>query len=89
MTTSNMEYTRNAIGFWPKTTFESRIICEGTEVSNTPEKILFRQRFNQCWVKKSDIRVKETLGFLDGEKMIRIVVPEEVANTLELEGILD
>lgn len=70
-------------------TFESRIVCEGVEVSDTPLKILFRQRFNQCWVSKSDIRVKETLGFLDGEKMIRIVVPEEVANTLELEGILD
>jgi predicted SprT family Zn-dependent metalloprotease len=70
-------------------TFESRIICEGTEVSNTPEKILFRQKFNQCWVKKSDIRLNETLGHLDGEKVIRIVVPEEVANTLELEGILD
>jgi hypothetical protein len=70
-------------------TFESRIICEGTEVTNTPEKILFRQKFNQCWVKKSDIRLNETLGHLDGEKIIRIVVPEEVANTLELEGILD
>ncbi len=70
-------------------TFESRIVCEGVEVSDTPLKILFRQRFNQCWVSKSDIRLKETLGFLDGEKMIRIVVPEEVANTLELEGILD
>jgi predicted SprT family Zn-dependent metalloprotease len=70
-------------------TFESRIICEGTEVTNTPEKILFRQKFNQCWVKKSDIRLNETLGHLDGEKVIRIVVPEEVANTLELEGILD
>jgi hypothetical protein len=70
-------------------TFESRIICEGIEVSNTPEKILFRQKFNQCWVKKSDIRLHEILGHLDGEKMIRIVVPEEVANTLELAGILD
>jgi hypothetical protein len=70
-------------------TFESRIICEGTEVINTPEKILFRQKFNQCWVKKSDIRLNETLGHLDGEKVIRIVVPEEVANTLELAGILD
>jgi hypothetical protein len=70
-------------------TFESRIICEGTEVSNTPEKILFRQKFNQCWVKKSDIRLHETIGHLDGEKVIRIVVPEEVANTLELAGILD
>jgi predicted SprT family Zn-dependent metalloprotease len=70
-------------------TFEPRVICEGTEVSNTPEKILFRQKFNQCWVKKSDIRLNETLGHLDGEKIIRIVVPEEVANTLELEGILD
>jgi len=70
-------------------TFESLIICEGIEVSESPTKILFRQRYNQCWVNKSDIRVKETLGFLDGEKMIRIVVPEEVANTLELEGILD
>jgi hypothetical protein len=70
-------------------TFEPRIICEGVEVSNTPEKILFRQKFNQCWVKKSDIRLNEILGHLDGEKVIRIVVPEEVANTLELEGILD
>jgi len=26
---------------------------------------------------------------MDGEKFIRIVIPEEVANTLELEGILD
>jgi predicted SprT family Zn-dependent metalloprotease len=70
-------------------TFESRIICEGTEVTNTPEKILFRQKFNQCWIKKSDIRLNEQLGYLDGEKVIRIVVPEEVANTLELEGMLD
>jgi predicted SprT family Zn-dependent metalloprotease len=70
-------------------TFEPRVICEGTEVSNTPEKILFRQKFNQCWVKKSDIRLNETLGHLDGEKIIRIVVPEEVANILELEGIMD
>jgi hypothetical protein len=70
-------------------TFESRIICEGVEVSENPTKILFRQKFNQCWVKKSDIRVKETLGHLDGEKVIRIVVTEEVANTLELAGILD
>jgi hypothetical protein len=70
-------------------TFEPRVICEGTEVSNTPEKILFRQKFNQCWVKKSDIRLNETLGHLDGEKIIRIVVPEEVANMLELEGIMD
>ena len=70
-------------------TFEPRIICEGVEVDESPTKILFRQKFNQCWVRKSDIRVKETLGFIDGEKVIRIVVPEEVANTLELEGILD
>jgi hypothetical protein len=70
-------------------TFESRIICEGVEVSENPTKILFRQKFNQCWVSKNEIRLKETLGHLEGEKMIRIVVPEEVANTLELEGILD
>ena len=70
-------------------TFESRIICEGVEVSENPTKILFRQKFNQCWVSKKDVRLNETLGFLDGEKIIRIVVPEEVANTLELEGILD
>ena len=70
-------------------TFESRIICEGTEVSENPTKILFGQKFNTCWIKKSDIRLKETLGFIDGEKVIRIVVPEEVANTLELEGVLD
>lgn len=69
--------------------FESRIICEGTEVNENPTKILFSQKFNQCWVRKSDIRLKETLGFIDGEKVIRIVVSEEVANTLELEGILD
>jgi hypothetical protein len=70
-------------------TFESRVICEGTEVEENQNKILFRQKFNQCWVKKSDIRLKETLGFADGEKVIRIVVPEDVANILELEGILD
>lgn len=69
--------------------FESRIICEGFQIDENPTKVLFRQQFNQCWVKKSDIRVMEILGFLDGEKMIRLVVPEEVANTLELEGILD
>jgi hypothetical protein len=40
-------------------------------------------------VKKKDIRLHETLGYLDGEKVVRIVVPEEVANTLELAGILD
>jgi hypothetical protein len=70
-------------------TFEPRIICEGVEVEESPTKILFGQRYNQCWVRKSDIRLREMLGFIDGEKRIRIVVPEEVANTLELEGILD
>jgi hypothetical protein len=70
-------------------TFEPRVICEGTEVEENQTKIMFRQKFNQCWVKKKDIRMKETLGFADGEKVIRIVVPEDVANTLELEGILD
>ena len=70
-------------------TFEPRVICEGIEVSENPTKILFGQKFNQCWVRKSDIRLREMLGFIDGEKRIRIVVPEEVANTLELEGILD
>lgn len=70
-------------------TFEPRVICEGAEVSENQYKILFQQRFNQCWVAKKDIRNKETLGVLDGQKVIRIVVPEDVANTLELEGILD
>jgi hypothetical protein len=70
-------------------TFESRIVCEGTEVSENQHKILFQQKLNQCWVPKKDIRFKETLGNLYGEKVIRIVVPEDVANTLELQGIMD
>ena len=70
-------------------TFEPRVICEGTEVGENHYKILFQQKFNQCWVPKKDIRLKETLGHIGGEKIIRIVVPEEVANILELEGIMD
>jgi hypothetical protein len=70
-------------------TFEPRVICEGTEVEENQYKILFQQKFNQCWVPKKDIRLKETLGHIGGEKVIRIVVPEEVANILELEGIMD
>ena len=70
-------------------TFEPLVICEGTEVSENPHKIIFQQRFNQCWVPKKDIRFKETLGFIGGEKVIRIAVTEEVANMLELEGIMD
>ena len=70
-------------------TFESRIICEGYHVDENQVKILFQQQINQCWVKKSDIRTIETLGFHDGRKFVRIVIPEEVANTLELQGILD
>jgi hypothetical protein len=70
-------------------TFESCILCEGFHLEENKEKILFRQQFNQCWVKKKDIRRTEVLGYMDGEKFIRIVIPEEVANTLELEGILD
>jgi hypothetical protein len=70
-------------------TFESLIICEGFHIGENTDKILFRQQFNQCWVKKKDIRKSELLGYMDGEKFIRIVIPEEVANTLELEGILD
>ena len=70
-------------------TYEPRVICEGTEVNENQYKILFQQKFNQCWVPKKDIRLKETLGHIGGEKIIRIVVPEELANTLELEGIMD
>jgi len=70
-------------------TFEPRVICEGTEVSENQYKILFQQKYNQCWVPKKDIRLKENLGVLDGQNIIRIVVPEEVANFLELQGIMD
>lgn len=49
-------------------TFEPRVICEGIEVSENQYKILFQQKFNQCWVPKKDIRLKETLGNLYGEK---------------------
>jgi len=70
-------------------TFVSMIICEGYHEDENQTKILFQQQFNQCWVKKADIKTMETLGFHDGRKFVRIVIPEEVANTLELQGILD
>jgi hypothetical protein len=65
------------------------IVCDGYHEDENPTKILFQQQFNQCWVKKSDIRSLQPLGIHEGRKFIRIVIPEEVANTLELQGILD
>jgi len=65
------------------------IVCDGYHEDENQSKILFQQQFNQCWVKKSDIRSLQPLGIHEGRKFIRIVIPEEVANTLELQGILD
>jgi len=70
-------------------TFVSMIVCDGYHEDENPTKILFQQQFNQCWVKKSDIRSLQPLGIHEGRKFVRIVIPEEVANTLDLQGILD
>lgn len=70
-------------------TFVSMIVCDGYHEDENPTKILFQQQFNQCWVKKADIRSLQPLGIHEGRKFIRIVIPEEVANTLDLQGILD
>lgn len=70
-------------------TFVSMIVCDGYHEDENLTKILFQQQFNQCWVKKSDIRSLQPLGIHEGRKFIRIVIPEEVANTLDLQGILD
>lgn len=70
-------------------TFVSMIVCDGYHEDENPTKILFQQQFNQCWVKKSDIRSLQSLAIHEGRKFIRIVIPEEVANTLDLQGVLD
>ena len=69
--------------------YQSTILCVGYLAAENNLKIRFRQDYNDCWIKKTDIKQMDMLGFVDGEKLIKITIPEEVANTLELEGILD
>lgn len=70
--------------------FKSLIVCEGTFVDETPQKIRFRQDWVDCWIKKSDIEKMEIMGMTpDGDKVCGITISEELANLMELEGVLE
>lgn len=70
--------------------FKELITCEGIITNQTEQKIRFRQEWNDCWVKRSDIEKLEILGNTpEGDKYARITVAESVADLLELQGVLE
>jgi hypothetical protein len=70
--------------------FKSLIVCEGTFVAENPQKIRFRQDWVDCWIKKSDLEKLEMLGTtFGGDKACRITVSEDLANLMELQGVLE
>ena len=72
------------------TMFKELITCEGIISNQTEQKVRFRQEWNDCWVKRSDIEKLEILGNTpEGDKYARITVPESVADLLELQGVLE
>lgn len=57
--------------------------------SKRPDKILISQGQNSCWIKMSDVKYIETgTSFLLGRDAVTIIIDEELANSLELEGDL-
>ena len=70
--------------------FKSLIVCEGTFVDENPQKIRFRQDWVDCWIKKADLEKMEILGIsFGGEKVCRITISEDLANLMELQGVLE
>jgi len=70
--------------------FKSLIVCEGTFVAENQYKIRFRQDWVDCWIKKSDLEKIEMLGTtFEGDKVCRITIGEDLANLMELQGVLD
>ena len=70
--------------------FKSLIVCEGTFVDENPQKIRFRQDWVDCWIKKTDLEKIEMLGTVfGGDKVCRITISEELANLMELQGVLE
>jgi len=70
--------------------FKELITCEGIISNQTEQKIRFRQEWNDCWVKRSDIEKLEILGNTpEGDKYARITVTESIADLLELQGVLE
>ena len=70
--------------------FKSLIVCEGTFVAENQYKIRFRQDWVDCWIKKSDLEKLEVLGTTpEGDKVCRVTITEDLANLMELQGILE
>jgi hypothetical protein len=70
--------------------FKSLIVCEGTFVAENQYKIRFRQDYVDCWIKKTDLEKLEMLGItFEGDKACRITVSEDLANLMELQGVLE
>ena len=70
--------------------FKSLIVCEGTFVAENQYKIRFRQDYVDCWIKKADLEKLEILGIgFEGDKVCRITISEDLANLMELQGILE
>jgi hypothetical protein len=43
-----------------------------------------------CWIKKTDLEKLEMLGItFEGDKACRITVSEDLANLMELQGVLE
>jgi hypothetical protein len=70
--------------------FKELITCEGIITNQNEQKVRFRQEWNDCWVKRSDIEKIEILGNTpEGDKYARITLTESLADLLELQGVLE
>jgi hypothetical protein len=72
------------------TKFESLVTCRGFIVDDKPNKLRFMQDYNDCWIQKENIRKIEPIEKTsEGYTYALITVQEELANALELEGVLE
>ena len=70
--------------------FQSLITCKGFISGDTADKIRFRQDYMDCWIKKKDIeKIQKLEKTAEGDMFALITIKEEVANMLELQGVLE
>jgi hypothetical protein len=70
--------------------FQGYITCKGFISDEKPDKIRFRQDYVDCWIKKSDLKKIERIEKThEGDTLVLVTVTEEIANVLELEGVLE
>lgn len=70
--------------------FKELITCEGIQSDENETKLRFRQDWVDCWIRKNAIEKIEILGKTpEGEKYCRITIAEDMADLLELQGVLE